>query len=45
MTHLLHDFDHAELSKYLSDHVLDFTGLDTVTRFSGGQSNPTYKIT
>ncbi|MFT5651579.1 MAG: aminoglycoside phosphotransferase (APT) family kinase protein [Yoonia sp.] len=45
MTKLLHDFDHAELSKYLSDHVLDFTGLDTVTRFSGGQSNPTYKIT
>ncbi|MCO4848602.1 MAG: phosphotransferase [Yoonia sp.] len=45
MTKLLHDFDHAELSNYLADCLPDFAALDTITRFSGGQSNPTYKIT
>ena len=45
MTKLLHDFDHAELSSYLAKYLPDFAGLDTITRFSGGQSNPTYKIT
>lgn len=45
MTKPLHDFDHAELSTYLADCLPNFAGLDTITRFSGGQSNPTYKIT
>lgn len=44
MTKLLHDFDHAELSNYLADYLPNFAGLDMITRFSGGQSNPTYKI-
>ena len=44
MTKLLHDFDHAELSTYLANYLPNFAGLDTITRFSGGQSNPTYKI-
>ena len=45
MTKLLHDFDHAELSTYLAGCLPNFAGLDTITRYSGGQSNPTYKIT
>ena len=45
MTKLLHDFDHAELSTFLAGCLPNFAGLDTITRFSGGQSNPTYKIT
>lgn len=45
MIKLLHDFDHAELASYLASHLPNFLGLDTITRFSGGQSNPTYQVT
>lgn len=45
MTDLRHSFDHDLLSRYLSDHIDGFDGLDDITRFTGGQSNPTYKIT
>ena len=40
-----HSFDRDALSDYLSAHVAGFNGLDAITRFTGGQSNPTYKIT
>jgi aminoglycoside phosphotransferase (APT) family kinase protein len=45
MTNLLHDFNHETLSVYLGKNVPDFDGLDAITRFSDGQSNPTYKVT
>jgi aminoglycoside phosphotransferase (APT) family kinase protein len=41
----MHSFDPAELSTYLSAHVPGFDGLEAITRFSDGQSNPTYKLT
>jgi len=45
MTKLLHTFDHAELGAYLAVQLPTFDRLDTIERFSGGQSNPTYKVT
>ena len=44
MSDLRHDFDPATLSAYLSAHVAGFNGLDAITRFTDGQSNPTYKV-
>ncbi len=44
MAKLLHRFDHAELSTYLARHLPNFDALEDITRFSGGQSNPTYRI-
>lgn len=41
----MHQYDHAELEAYLSDHVAGFGSLDAVDKFSDGQSNPTYKLT
>ncbi len=37
--------DTKALETYLSDHVDGFAGLNSVTKFSDGQSNPTYKVT
>lgn len=34
----------AALAAYLPDHVPGFSGLRDTTRFSGGQSNPTYLL-
>ncbi len=41
---LRHSFDHATLERYLADHVAGFSTLDAITRFTGGQSNPTYLL-
>lgn len=37
--------DNEQLSAYLEQYVADFTGPITLEKFSGGQSNPTYKVT
>jgi aminoglycoside phosphotransferase (APT) family kinase protein len=37
--------DTASLARWMSDHVNGFSGTPTIERFSGGQSNPTYKVT
>jgi aminoglycoside phosphotransferase (APT) family kinase protein len=39
-----HGFDEAALHAWLTAHVDGFAGPMTVTKFAGGQSNPTYKI-
>ena len=36
--------DEAALSRWMSDHVDGFVGPLTLTKFKGGQSNPTYRI-
>ncbi len=41
---LRHQFDPDELGRYLAAHVPGFTTLDGITRFTGGQSNPTYRV-
>lgn len=41
----MHTYDHADLQRYLQEHVVDFGALDSVDKFSDGQSNPTYLIT
>jgi aminoglycoside phosphotransferase (APT) family kinase protein len=41
----VHHYDHAELQRYLAEHVPGFGALDAIDKFSDGQSNPTYKIT
>ena len=40
----MHSFDRADLAAYLTAHVPGFEGLDAITKFSDGQSNPTYRI-
>lgn len=40
----MHVFEHAELESYLSRHVPGFGRLDAISKFSDGQSNPTYRI-
>ncbi|GGP65667.1 aminoglycoside phosphotransferase [Shewanella algicola] len=37
--------DNDQLSAYLQQHVEGFQGPITLEKFSGGQSNPTYKLT
>ncbi|MGX9460505.1 phosphotransferase family protein [Shewanella sp. A14] len=37
--------DNEQLSAYLEQHVKGFKGPITLEKFSGGQSNPTYKVT
>ena len=32
------------LERYLSEHLTGFNALYSLERFSGGQSNPTYKL-
>ncbi len=39
-----HGFDEGALQAWLTQHVEGFAGPMTVTKFAGGQSNPTYKI-
>jgi len=39
------DFDTEKLAAYLERHVLGFAGPLVAEKFSGGQSNPTFKIT
>ena len=39
-----HGFDEAALHAWLAQHVPGFAGPMTVTKFPGGQSNPTYRI-
>lgn len=41
----MHNFDPVELATYLAQHVDGFDALDGIEKFSGGQSNPTYKLT
>ena len=41
--HLL--FDEAALARYMDEHVDGFKGPIEVSKFKGGQSNPTYMIT
>ena len=41
----MHSFDHSTLEQYLAQHVVGFTTLDGIEKFSDGQSNPTYKVT
>ncbi|MGJ8616630.1 MAG: phosphotransferase family protein [Sulfitobacter sp.] len=41
----MHRYDTDVLQTYLQTHVEGFEALDTITKFSDGQSNPTYKIT
>lgn len=38
-------FDEAALAAWLTDHVEGFSGPLHVAQFSGGQSNPTYRLT
>jgi aminoglycoside phosphotransferase (APT) family kinase protein len=38
-------FDEARLSAWMTDNVAGFRGPLSVAQFSGGQSNPTYKLT
>ncbi|MFW2422147.1 MAG: phosphotransferase family protein [Porticoccaceae bacterium] len=35
----------AAIAEYLSEQLVDFSGPATFEKFSGGQSNPTYKVT
>jgi aminoglycoside phosphotransferase (APT) family kinase protein len=37
-------FDSKQLSAYLENHISGFKGPITLEKFTGGQSNPTYKI-
>jgi aminoglycoside phosphotransferase (APT) family kinase protein len=40
----MHSFDPADLAVYLAAHLPGFERLDAITKFSDGQSNPTYHI-
>ena len=44
MPHKLYDFDIAKLEIYLQDNIADFGSLNSMIKFSDGQSNPTYKL-
>ena len=39
-----HRFDVSALQRYMQKHVVNFSGSLAVRQFSGGQSNPTYKL-
>jgi aminoglycoside phosphotransferase (APT) family kinase protein len=41
----MHSFDRKELERYLAAHVDGFGRLESIEKFSDGQSNPTYKLT
>ena len=41
----MHSYDPTELERYLAAHVAGFTTLDSIDKFTDGQSNPTYRIT
>ena len=38
------DFDIEKLSKYLQVQVADFKPIESIEKFSVGQSNPTYRF-
>ncbi len=40
----MHQFDHATLERYLAEHLPGFGRLDSIEKFSDGQSNPTYRV-
>jgi aminoglycoside phosphotransferase (APT) family kinase protein len=40
----LESLDIAALGEYLAQHVAGFSGLHSAEKFSGGQSNPTFKL-
>jgi aminoglycoside phosphotransferase (APT) family kinase protein len=40
----MHSYDHAELERYLQEHIKGFGALSGLEKFSDGQSNPTYKL-
>ena len=44
MSQLVQPIDTAKLGQWLSRHVPDISGEPTLTPFSGGQSNPTYRL-
>ncbi len=44
MTHGIDTLDEAVLGEYLQSNLDNFKGPLTATKFSGGQSNPTFKI-
>jgi len=44
MTNQVDGLDERLLADYLSAHIEEFEGPLTATKFSGGQSNPTFKI-
>lgn len=44
MSRIEHPIDENRLSNYLSQHIPEFNGPLTATKFAGGQSNPTYHI-
>ncbi len=41
----MHTYHHEDLQRYLLEHIDGFDRLDSVEKFSDGQSNPTYLIT
>lgn len=41
----MHSYDRATLERYLAKHVPGFDKLDSIEKFSDGQSNPTYHLT
>ncbi len=45
MTDNVHQLDEASLGEYLNTHVDGFDGPLRAEKFSGGQSNPTYRLT
>lgn len=44
MSKKLYDFELAELEAYLAENVVGFGQLNKMTKFSDGQSNPTYLL-
>lgn len=40
----MHSFDRTTLEAYLAQHVKGFGTLDSIEKFSDGQSNPTYRL-
>lgn len=44
MSTALHSFDRGKLEAYLREHVAGFGRLEAISRFSDGQSNPTYRL-
>lgn len=45
MTHAVNSLDLESLQPYLEANIAGFKGLISVEKFSGGQSNPTFKLT
>lgn len=41
----MHQYDRNTLEAYLAKHIDGFSTLDSIEKFSDGQSNPTYRVT